>query len=634
MGAICGIFRIDRGTPEPERIVAMQAMMAYRGEKASSIFTSSGIGLGYCRPKALEDFSPTQSSDNRYTLIWEGRIDNLSEIDKDLEQQGESNKNTEEIILRGYASWGAELFKKLEGKFALALWDNQEKELVLARDRLGQNPLFYRQAGPEIYFASSLQAILEVCSRKAQINIPALDSYLYHSCVPQNQGIFLGIHKPAPAHFMKFKGEAKESFCYWDLDFRKKDDLEENQLLDKIEEALTSSIRKTLNENEPLNLLLDHRVESAVLAGILNRIAPGKVNTFSLKYPNQSQEEKSQIQSIVKKCSSRQEKTIIESDVLDRLPGLLWKFGEPFGDCSSLFNFALTELAGSHVQSAYSATGGDMLFAGQSLASLVMKAESYRQRWPKFFKKFFFPLALNNLIKIFRVGKGLANLQALATIGDLPAEYSYQETEGWTYHRRMGYRNDVRGKVTGRSPTRYYRDLFLSAKAERDLDRYLYALYHSRLPDQQLVSLDVTSVSQSLEIYCPYLDRQLIELAARIPGDVKLKGFEPNYLLKKLAKRYFPGVDFKDSTSGFADQIGQWLRQDWAKVLRKILLSDRFNDRRYLYPDYVEHMIEAHCAGRQNHTQRLWTLLCLEIWHLLYIDKVLKPSDSLFDYVS
>lgn len=616
MSALCGLFRIDGLEPDRKPLEQMRDALAHRGAQAGELFVAPGVGLS-----GRSDYPniplPYSSPDGRYTVILDGAIENCKTFADEL---GISFCQSPEILIAGFSRWGERLFEKLEGAFALALWDAREKQLIFACDRLGRKSLYWRSVGPYIYFASHLSALLQATERKAQIDIPAMDSFLYHGAVPRDRCIFQGIEKLPPAHWMRFQGDRKESHRYWRLEFEPRERLSEAEWLDRIENLLIEILRETVSPGRTAAVILDDSLESALLVSLLKKAGTDAVKTIEFGYTgkspsrfhldgNTSQGDCEHIQ-------------LNAQDLLNRLPEWVLEAGEPLGEFSAWAMDALGRVFGNRDTILLSGLGGSIALAGQEQAWVVAVTENYRERWPRFFRKFLFPWAAHRLERYASERSALKALCEAARRGDLTAEYAYCETDGWTYHRRIAYRNKVRGRIAGLSPSRRWRDMFLEAPAQCDVDRMISTDYAARLPDRLLPPLDLAASRHGLSIRCPFLDTRFIETAARIPVEVKMKSRSPGHLLKRMAERH--GIAIRDlkPREGTESRLTKWLTGELFQTASRLILSDRAMERGYFYPDFIRYLVEEHRSGRQDHAQRLWNLFILEIWHRIFADRI------------
>jgi len=615
LSALCGLFRIDGIEPDREPLERMRDALAHRGAQAGELYIAPGVGLS-----GRSDYPniplPYSSPDGHYAVAWNGAIDNLGPLSNEL---GLSSRQSSEILIEGFSRWGEHLFEKLEGAFALALWDAREKQLILACDRLGQRSLYWRSVGPYIYFASHLSALLQATERKAPMDIPTLDSFLYHGAAPRDRCIFQGIEKLPPAHWVRFQGEQKETRRYWKLEFEPKERLSEAEWLDRIENLLVEILRNTFPPDKPTAVILDDSLESALLVPLLKKAGTGAVKTIEFDYAGQSAS-----RFHLDSQTSRENRERIElnaQDLLNRLPEWVLEAGEPLGEFSALAIDALGRVFGNQDTILLSGLGGSIALAGQDQACLVAVTEKARQRWPRFFRKFLFPWVAHRLERRASGGSSLKAFCEAALRADLPAEYAYRETEGWTFHRRIAYRNKVRGRIAGLSPSRRWRDKFLEAPAQCDVDRMISTDYAARLPDRLLPPLDLAASRHGLSIRCPFLDTRFIQTAARIPVEMKMKSRTPGYLLKQLAARHGIAIRDLNPREGTESRLTGWMTGYLFQAASRILLSEQTLDRGYFYPDFIRYLVEEHGQGRQDHTQRLWSLFILEIWHRIFIDR-------------
>jgi asparagine synthase (glutamine-hydrolysing) len=490
----------------------MRDALAHRGSRAGTLFLGPGAGLsGHsdCSDNPL----PCSSSDGRYTIAWDGTIDRLDLLSNEL---GPPSRRASEILIEGYSRWGEHLFEKLEGAFALALWDAREKQLFLACDRLGRKSLYWRSVGPYVYFASHLSALLQATERKAPMDIPALDSFLYHGAVPRDRCIFQGIEKLLPAHWMQFIGEQKESRRYWKLEFEPGEHLSEAEWLERTERLLVDILRETVPPGKSASIIMDDSLESALLVPLLRKAGADAVKTIEVNYTGKSA---SRFHLDGKTFQENREPHRIERPKPASSPA---RMGSGSGRTTGgilragdrrpgprLRESGHDSPLGSGRKHRSGRTGSGLAGGDRGKGPPAMRRVSLR--------KFLFPWVAHRLERRASGGSALKAFCEAALRADLPAEQVYRETEGWTFHRRIAYRNKVRGRIAGLSPSKHWRDKFLEAPARCDVDRMISTDYAARLPDRLLPPLDLAASRHGLSIRCPFLDSRFIEAAARIP---------------------------------------------------------------------------------------------------------------------
>lgn len=638
MCGICGIYNKGASPISEEHIIQMRDIMFERGPEDAGVHIGEHIGLGHRRLKII-DLSesarqPMSSEDGQTWMVYNGEIYNYVELRECLMKAGHFFKSQSdgETIIHGFEEWGLQVFDKLKGMFAIAIWDAQKETLVLCRDRIGKKPLFYTEVNGSVVFASDIKAILKssyVCD--LEIDEKGLDCYLYHICVPQAHTIFKGLQKVQPASYVMFEKHRTTSVKYWNLSFRTKTRLREEQYVAELDVLLRTAIKDRLVSDVPVGAFLSGGVDSSIVVALMSQLTDHKVQTFSMGFDYQEFNELPYARQIADKYDTDHHESMMTGDYVNILPKLVWHYGEPFADSSAVPSYYISKMAHEKVKVVLCGDGGDEGFAGYSRTDVVNRALFYRRLVPM-------SVSRNVLYPFFGIaGKYTDKFHVLNRIRyyddytNDTVRSRYKNMMGNIHDREQYYSDQFKETLGAHHPAHVYEEFYDRADAVDEIDRVLSVDYHTILPDDYQVKMDVASMSNSLEVRAPFLDYRIVEFASQIPSSQKLKIRCTKYLLKKLAEKYVPEKNIYRPKTGFAMPIGAWFRKELRPYLFKVILGEKAKKRAYFNYDHIQYIVNEHLAGRGYHEQKLWSLLWLEIWHRMFVDKDITQDNLLTD---
>jgi asparagine synthase (glutamine-hydrolysing) len=620
MCGLCGVVHLDGSAVDASMVERMTAQLRHRGPDQGAVVARGCAVLGNRRLAILDPSPagalPMRSADGALTLAYNGEIYNYPELKRTLEAAGERfrSHSDAEAILVLYRQRGVEMFTPMRGMFALALWDDERRSLLLARDRLGEKPLYYYHDSRMIIFASEIKALLAHpdVPRASALDAPMLALYLAYGYLPAPLTAFQGIRALLPGHWLRVRDGKIEENAYWTPPPNAPTDprvtLDAHR--DEIHAALEDAVRQALISDVPLGAFLSGGLDSSLIVALMRRHSNSVVRTFSIGFEgDDSFDETVYAQQVAEHLGTEHTAFTVQPQTLDLLPKLVWHHDQPFGDSSAIPTYLVSTLAREHVTVALTGDGGDELFAGYDRFKAAALVE-----------------------RLHVVPKPV--LQAIDSILDLVPE-------GTNYANRVQRaRRFVRGAVQSQTLAYFDWVRLFSADLSHDLLRtngdpagqhfvgsgagvgvagLLDRNLRTYLPDDLLIKTDRSSMAASLETRAPFLDHLLVERAACVPLNLKLKGMTSKYILKEIACAYLPDSIIDRPKHGFGVPLGAWLRRD-ASLVREILLSPESRGRRLFDEAAVTRLIDAHVAGRRDHAQRLWALLTLEWWHRLFID--------------
>lgn len=634
MCGICGYAGFVQHLPTQDQLIQARDVMRLRGPDAAGLYTDEHVGLGHRRLKIL-DLSdaanqPLANEDGQIQVVFNGEIYNFQELRAELADKGHQfvTHTDTEVLVHGYETWGEKLVERLDGMFAFALWDKAQQTLLLARDRFGKKPLFVAERAGVLCFGSDLRCFAHF-GFPTEVDPLAIDCYLHHFSPTQEHSILRAVGKLHPGEYLVFSPAGTRREQYWRPDFQHQLDLTEEEWLERIDAALDKAVARRLVSDVPLGFFLSGGIDSSLVVAYAARHVP-KPLTFSIGFHESAFSELSYARMVAERYGTDHHEIILEPDVLGVLTLLLSEYGEPFADASSLPTFFVSKAARQEVTVALTGDGGDELFGGYRIYGATYWADRLRQAFPAW--------ALAGLRQCISPMAGSTAFPRLAKAHTV-LSYAHPDLRQRRFHT-MGFNADqkqrlytpeMKGLIGTHSACHIY-DRFQDATA--GLSLLNEALYHSlvgRLPNDYLIKVDVASMANSLELRSPFLDLGLQNLSQSIPPQMKLRGGDRKHLLKKLAERHLPWETIYRPKQGFELPVSTWLRSDWRQLVRDLLLDGRLLGTGWFAADYVAEIIDQHQSGKADHTYRVWSLLCLEIWYRLFVDHSLQPGDSLHD---
>jgi len=647
MCGICGIIltRPDvAGAAElPTLIRRMTRTLSHRGpdDEGYQLFGLGGptagrpaVALGHRRLSVIDPqggHQPMGNEDATVCIVYNGEVYNFPELRADLVRAGHSMRTRSdcECLVHLYEDAGEGLVDALRGAFAFAVWDERRRRLVLARDRLGQKPLYYlHDARRGLFaFASELKALLEVPGFDRTVSVEALDQYLTYQYVPHPLCIFECARKLSPAHTLTYDTASGRAALrrYWRPEFRPDEGMSVRRLREELRAELTQAVRLRLISDVPLGAFLSGGLDSSITVALMSGMGSAPVRTFSIGFEERRYDETRYARLVAQRCRTEHREETVRPSALEVLPKLAWHYDEPFGDSSAVPTFYVSRAARRHVKVVLGGDGGDEGFGGYPryaaawLAGLFDRAPGLVRRvaassvWSRL------PVSveaktLRRRLQRFMLGLGL------------PPERRYLE---WVSifneaQRAELYGPGLRTATRGRDPAgvleRYYAEV-----PEGDfIHRTSYVDVMTYLPCDGLTKVDIASMAHGLETRSAFLDHRVIELAGRIPRRYKLRptgrGLEGKLILKETFADLLPRPILTRRKMGFGVPIAAWFRGELRGLVQDVLLSRAALERGYFEPDRVRRLVAEHVGAVRDHGYKLWSLLMLELWHRRFVD--------------
>jgi len=619
---MCGIVGQASKLPIESRewLIKGRDAIAHRGPDDAGLWWSGDkrVGLGH-RRLAIVDVSPSghQPMHDRFchcTIVFNGEIYNHHQLRNELNDLGHvfSSKSDTEVILAAYLEWGYDSLQKLDGMFAFALFDQRSRRLFLARDRVGEKPLYYACQDGELIFASELKALFHAPNFSKQINPQALDLYLSMGYVSGSNCILNGVSKLPPAHYALFDLDngCLNLSTYWQLpQVHVTDDVsyDDNRLLNQLESLLESSVQHQLVADVPVGVLLSGGVDSSLITAMAARCS-SKVKTFNVGFPGHAlYDEAPHARLIAQHFNTEHIELNAASIGPELLPMLARQFDEPMVDSSMLPTYLVSSLVRKHCTVALGGDGGDELFGGYSHYSRILKSARYTKYVPGIVGKliaksttYMIPQGVRGRNWLRSLSCNLeSGLPLVATLFDSPSRI-----------RLLGANAT---SVIGTFSEEFWINRI--PYSENLLDRTTRMDFLNYLPEDILVKIDRASMLNSLELRAPFLDRAIIEFAfSRVPPRLKATPNERKILLKRLAQKLLPPEFDKQRKQGFSIPLSQWLKSGaWRDFFLDTLLDKQcIFDRRFILG-----LIKGQDKGLNN-TERLFGLVMFELWRREY----------------
>jgi asparagine synthase (glutamine-hydrolysing) len=622
MCGIAGIFHCGTPKPvDPARVTRMCDAIAHRGPDGAGVWTAPGVALGHRRLSIIDlagSPQPMPSADGRAMLVYNGEIYNFRELRRELESLGAvfRTHGDSEVILAAWQQWGADCLRRLHGMFAFAIYDLGRRELFLARDRLGVKPLFTALLSDgSLAFGSELKALLAHPLLRRELDPLAVEDYLAWGYVPDHRSILAGVEKLPAGHYRLLRHDSSPAapVRWWDVSFaerrREKSADLEAELLFHLREAVTSRMVSDV----PLGAFLSGGVDSSSVVALMAEASPEPVLTCSIGFDQATLDETSYARQVAERFGTDHRERVVAADDFAEVDRLATMFDEPFADASALPTWRVCQLARETVTVALSGDGADEAFAGYRRQRFHASEERARSVLPRQFREPVF----GGLGRVYpkadwapQALRAKATFQSLAVSGDEGYARALAVTPPEI--RASLYTDRFRRQIGDYRAEQPLIALMRGAPARSGLDRAQYADLAFWLPGDILTKVDRTSMAVSLEAREPLLDHRLIEFAAALPENLRIRRGQGKWLLKHAMERYLPQEVLYRPKQGFVTPISQWLRGPLAGEARAIGRGAALARTGWLDGHRISELAEAHISGRSDHSRLLWQLLMLD----------------------
>jgi asparagine synthase (glutamine-hydrolysing) len=623
MCGIAGAYNYAHEQPiDPSLLKRMTDVIAHRGPDDDGFFIQGQVGLGHRRLSIIDvsgGHQPIFNEDGTIAIVFNGEIYNYLELAKLVEARGHvlQTRSDTETIVHLYEEFGEACVAMLRGMFAFAIWDGRNQTMLLARDRLGKKPLYYADHQGRFLFASEVKSIIQDPTIPRDIDAEALADYFSFLAIPAPKSIFQHVRKLRPAHYLVVTPNSLREQEYWDIDFSQTEVRSEAEWQGQLLESLREAVGIRLMSEVPLGAFLSGGVDSSAVVAMMTKITNARVVTASIGFTSEEFSEAAAAKKFAEHVNADHHERIVNPDAVAVVEKLAYHYDEPFADSSAVPTFYVSQVAREFVTVALSGDGGDENFAGYRRYKFDVAENRVRNLLPASLRK----PAFGALAAAYPQLDWLPRpLRAKATLRNLsldPAEGYFQSVYGAMARERDGLLGaDVATKLGGYNPFDLFRYYYDRAQTDDPLSRAQYVDMKTYLVDDILTKVDRASMAVSLEVRCPILDHKFMELAARIPSNLKLRNSVGKYIFKQAIRKIVPEEVLTRPKMGFSIPLAEWLRRD-LREMGQSLLFDAQDD--LLNQASVKRLWERHQSGLRDFSTPLWTILMFRLWQRKFL---------------
>ena len=625
MCGLCGEVRFDGGPVEPEAIVSMRDQMAHRGPDASGLYVSpqAHAGLGFRRLKIVDLSAlanqPMGNEDGTVQVVFNGEIYNFQGLREGLLARGHQfrSRSDTEVIVHLYEEYGDQCIEQLDGMFAIAIWDDRRRRLVLARDRAGKKPLFYHRHRGRIVFASEIKAFFGRPDLDIEIDREAIPYYFLYGYVPGPQTFYRGIRHVEPGTIVSIEGDGRVSErVYWRLQFPDEQTVaarhvRQDDAVATLRTLMTGAVERRLISDVPLGAFLSGGIDSTIVVGLMSQLLDQPVKTFSIGFKDSpGYDETAYARIAAERFKTDHTEFIVEPGAFDLIEKLVWHHDGPFGDSSAVPTAIVSALTRQHVTVVLTGDGSDEIFGGYSRFIGARIAEAV-------------PAPLQVLIR------GLSRaLPPGQTARDWPARvHRFARSAALPIDERLAHLTsqfyddvdemlapDFRRTVGPTDRLRYLAGFRDQLNGLSSLNRLLLTNFNTYLRGDLLVKTDRCTMAHSIEARSPFLDTAVIEYAAGLPDAMKIRRGRTKAILRDAFQDLIPSEIQQRGKMGFGVPFGLWFRGALRERISDVLLAGDARYQEFVSADYVHRLVARHLSGAADLGLPLWTLLCFEIW--------------------
>lgn len=622
---MCGIAGVlyNDSCRQADRTVLqhMGDAIAHRGPDGEGFFRAANVGLVHRRLAIIDLASgdqPIANEDESVQVVFNGEIYNYPRLRAKLEANGHrfrTNSDTE-VLVHLYEDYGRNLVSHLRGMFAFALWDARNRQLLLARDHFGQKPLYVYRDSEKTVFGSELKAILAHPNIDRSISPEAIEDYLTFGVIGGQQCVFQRVQKLPAAHTLLLDSESSKAQPerYWQLAFDKEVRATDGEWRQRVDDAVRDSVKAHMLADVPVGAFLSGGLDSSAIVSALSEISSETVQTFSIGFQEKQFSELPHAAEVARHFRTQHRERIVTPDAVRDLDDLCFYYDEPFADASAIPTMAVARMASEHVKVCLSGDGGDEAFGGYSRYAHDLKEAAIREHLPAWFRRYaLHPLSVvwpkfDWLPRPLRLKTLLQNLAC-----DPAAAYANTISACRQNVRSSLMRTSFRFSVRHHHPEQLVQDAFITGRRD-PLCRMLAADTNFLLPDDFLTKVDRASMACGLEVRPPLIDVPLMELAASMPSNMKIRNGSKKWILKQVFESRLPLELTHRPKQGFELPVDEWLRGPLKQQVQDIVLNPRAPLATWIRTDKAARMYRAHCQRTGRYGQILWSLLVLGRW--------------------
>ena len=625
---MCGIAGFV-GEGDSNVLAQMIGTLAYRGPDDTGVWHKDNAGFAHARLSIIDlsasGHQPMHSADGTASIVFNGEIYNYRELRAQLEKSGRSfvSKRDTEVVIQMYQVFGEKAFEKLQGMFALALYDNCTQSLYLARDRMGEKPLYYTVVRDTLVFASEPKALFKHPLVSKRMNAHAISSYLTYDAVLTPESIFEGVHKLEASTYAKYVNGKLSSHSYWTPPQLMNESMRAEDARTRLDTALLKSISQQMVADVPVGVFLSGGLDSSVIAYYATQVRKAPVHTFSIGFDDPSYDESNYARIAAKHLGTvHHEHIVTAKEVMGALHAVAQKLDEPIADPAILPTYLLAQFARKHVTVALGGEGSDELFGGYQTFTAERFLRAYRMLPHAVRKGIIEPLVSSLPVshKYFSM-----DFKARQFLRGTNAEEKYVHQAWLESFSRVEQEALLTPCYREALEENSYRRINEYLTEMPDADRHLQTAYtylRTYMLDVLLTKVDRASMYHSLEVRAPFLDIGVVELALSMPWKHKYRGMTGKRILREIMKRRLPSSIVARKKHGFGLPVGRWFRKEWRELLLDTLSQRHIRDTGVFSPSAVERLITEHLEGTHNHRKKLWSLFVFQLWYDAWVKNI------------
>jgi asparagine synthase (glutamine-hydrolysing) len=616
MCGISGFMYFDDAPVRESVIRAMSDIQRHRGPDAAGIHLGRGAALGHRRLSIIDLSSGQQPLANEDRSIWisfNGEIYNYMDLRADLESSHQFRTRSDtETIVHLYESYPATFVSKLRGMFAFALWDEPNRTMILARDRVGKKPLYYYLDRQKLVFGSEIKAILQHPGLKLDVDEYAVSDYLSLGYIPAPKSIYRSIRKLRPGHYLRVQSGKVEEIEYWDLSFQPSESRPENEWCDLLRAEVSTAVKIRLMSEVPLGGFLSGGIDSSGVVATMSGLLSQPVKTATIGFEEDSFDESRFARQVSDHLRTEHHERFVTPQKIETIEKLSWHYDEPFSDSSALPTYFVSQVAREKVTVALSGDGGDESFAGYSRYFMDRQENRMRQIFPRSVRRVVFGPLGALYPKMDWAPRFLRAKTTFQSLAFDPVDGYFESMSTFRkYEKASILSSDLRQQLGDYDSAAVFREYYDKADTDDPLSRIQYVDVKTYLTDDILTKVDRASMANSLEVRCPLLDHKLMELTASMPSSLKLKGSVGKYIFKKVMEKHLPADIIYRKKMGFAIPLAKWFRNGIRDYTRAHIVETHDP---YLSKSFVQKIWDQHQSGSRDRSTQLWNILMFRLW--------------------
>lgn len=623
---MCGIAGILSANGRRD-IRAMTGSLAHRGPDGVGYYEDDRISLGHTRLSIIDlagGAQPIANEDESLQLVCNGEIYNSPALRRELISRGHTFRTSTdvEVIVHLYEEFGEDCVKQLRGMFAFAIWDKRKGSLFLARDHLGQKPLYYFEGPTSFVFASEIKALFASRLVDPSLDVEGMWHYMSLRFMPDDYSLFAGIRKlSAATSLLLTDGHARKQ-TYWTLDYRDKMSGTESELIEALHDELSDTVGHHLLSDVRVGSFLSGGIDSTTIACMMAEKISSPVPTFSIGVQEQSFNELPAARLVAEKYGMEAHERVVDANLIDLLPRMIHHMDEP-ADPYGVGVYLVSALARETVKVALSGDGADESFAGYDRYAGQRVVDFYCML-PKWFRNRVMQPVISRLPESYAYKSIAQKALWVHAMSSHTAGERYAESMSFLRFtpeaKEQLFTDKAKSSIEDYESIQKILVHFNADNVDELVDRMLYTDVMTRIPDHNLVIGDRMSMAHSLEVRAPFVDYKMVEFAARLPASLKLHNGRLKYILRQMSRRYLPREVVRRRKQGFGFPLGIWMRTELAELLRNLLGRSRFAELGVFRQPQIDKLLDEHLSGKRDHNYRIWILLNLELIHRLYFE--------------